>query len=109
MSGAEQIATSATTAMPPSVTAVKYAAWYAAMHAPIPRQRQRSPFAMAKGRAATAVASTRRIAASHSRATPTSRGLAAARSASTVITEPLVPHEIAASAMRTRPATVRGA
>ena len=55
------------------------------------------------------VASTNKIAASHSRATPTSKGLAAARAASTVMTEPLVPQEIAASAMRTRPPTVRGA
>jgi len=78
------------------------------MHAPIARQRHRSSGAMRTARDDTA-ASSRRTAASQRRATPTSKGLAAARSASTVITEPLVPHEIAASAMRTRPATVRGA
>jgi len=55
------------------------------------------------------VASDNKIAASHSRTTPTSKGLAAARSTSTVMTEPVVPQEIAASAMRTRPPTVRGA
>jgi hypothetical protein len=79
------------------------------MQAPIARQRQRSPVATTTPRAVTAVATSRKIAAIHRRATPTSSGLAAARSASTVITEPLVPQEIAASAMRTRPMTVRGA
>ena len=79
------------------------------MHAPIARQRQRSSGATAKRAALVAVAASRMIAAIHSLATPTSSGLAAARSASTVITEPLVPQEIAASAMRTRPMTVRGA
>ena len=49
------------------------------------------------------------MAAIQRRAMPTSSGLAAARSASTVITEPLVPQEIAASAMRTRPPMVQGA
>ena len=50
------------------------------------------------------------MAASQSRATPTSSGLADARSASTVITDPLVPQKIAASAMRiSPPTTVHGA
>ena len=41
----------------------------------------------------TDAARSSRIAASQSRDTPTSNGLAAARSASTAITDPLVPHE----------------
>jgi len=79
------------------------------MHAPIARQRQRSPGAIASARGVSEAASKSTIAAIQSLATPTSRGLAAARSASTVITEPLVPQETAASAISARPPTVRGA
>jgi len=49
------------------------------------------------------------MAATQRRAVPTRSGLAAARSTRTVITDPLVPQETAASAMRTRPPTVQGA
>jgi len=42
-------------------------------------------------------------AAIQSRAAPTRRGLAAARAPSTVMTDPVVPHAIAASAIRTTP------
>jgi len=79
------------------------------MHAPIATQRQRSPGATANDPGVTDVARSSKMAASQSRATPTSSGLADARSASTVITEPLVPQKIAASAMRISPPTVHGA
>ncbi|PYN56280.1 MAG: hypothetical protein DMD97_16780 [Candidatus Rokuibacteriota bacterium] len=80
------------------------------MHAPIASQRQRSPaVAAASDWRLAAAASSNRMAATQRRATPTRRGLAAARAASTVITEPLVPHETAASAMRARPPALAGA
>jgi len=78
------------------------------MHAPIATQRQRSPGATVSAPVAAA-AGIKRTAAIQSRAVPTSNGLAAARSPSTVITEPLVPQETAASAIRMRPPTVQGA
>ncbi|MEK7700941.1 MAG: hypothetical protein AAB418_02935 [candidate division NC10 bacterium] len=40
---------------------------------------------------------------------PTSKGLAAALRQSTVITEPVVPHETAARPIRTKPWAIEGA
>src|SRR6266508_3449807 len=72
------------------------------MHAPIATQRQRSPGTTANDPGVTHVARSSRMAASQSRATPTSSGLADARSASTVITDPLVPQKIASSSVDRR-------
>lgn len=72
-------------------------------------QRQRSPVATASVPLPTDAATSRSAAASQSRAVPTISGLADARSMSTVITEPLVPQETAASAMRMRPPAGQGA
>ena len=114
MSGAEQIATSATTAIPASVTAVKYAAWYPAMHAPAARARHtsapRGPCEAGAPRGAPlrSAASTSRTAAIQRRAVPTSSGLTA-YPLTTIITEPVVPQEIAARPIRRTPSVTAGA
>src|SRR5256886_10413018 len=54
-------------------------------------------------------ATSNNTAAIQSRAAPTRRGLAAALAASTVMTDPVVPHATAASAIRTRPRDAEGA
>src|SRR6267378_7112603 len=107
MIGAEQIATSAVTAMPACVTAVKYVAWKAAMHAPSARQRHASrgpghspPVTPARFRRHAPAAGSKSTAATSMRAAPTTSGVASARATSSVVTEPVVPQETAASAMR---------
>ena len=115
MIGAEQIATSAVMAIPARVTAVKYVAWKTAMHAPSARLRHASPGAghsppvtsPCLRRDAPAAAS-KSTAATSTRAAPTTSGVASARATRSAVTEPVVPQETAASAMRPRPRSRAG-
>ena len=109
ISGAEQMAGSAVTATPESVTAQKYETWYAAMAARSVRQARASAAHRASRSAAgrtgpppvptmrtRSAASSRHGAATAMRAQPTRRGPAAASRASRVIVAPVVPQEIEA-------------
>ena len=104
ISGAEQMATRAETAIPARGTAAKEDTWYPAMQMPIATAKVRQPRG-SRGARVARLAATRRTAAMDVRAAPTSRGLALARSARMVLTDPVVPQDAAAMLTSSRPRT----
>ncbi len=86
--------------MPVRVTALKYAAWKAAMQRPRATKRQRSARAMRKDRVDQRASASRSGAAISIRKAAITSGVAPASATSTVVTEPVVPQETAASPMR---------
>src|SRR6266850_1843755 len=85
------------------------------MHAPSARQRHASrgpghspPVTPARLRRHAPAAGSKSTAATSMRAAPTTSGVASARATSSVVTEPVVPQETAASAMRPRPRSRAG-
>src|SRR5262245_58264582 len=77
------------------------------MHAPIATVRPRAACG-SRGARAARLAMVRTAAATSIRAAPTRSGVAPARSASIVLTEPVVPHAIAARLTSSAPRTEAG-
>jgi len=85
------------------VTALKYVAWNAAMHTPSATHRHRSRGSMRNEPATPRATTTSSAAAITMRTAPMTSGPAPARLTSTAVTDPVVPHDTAASPINTSP------